>query len=96
MHPAPVLAFLNLGTGEIIWILILFVLLFGASKIPELARALGKAQREFQRARDEMTTPKPNETDEDRIRKAAADLGIPTENRTTEELRRAISEKLAG
>lgn len=96
MNPPPFLLFLNIGTGEIIWLIILFVLLFGANKIPELARGLGKAQREFQRARDEVAAEvkKPPENAEDRIRKAAADLGIPTENRSTDELRRAIAEKL--
>lgn len=96
MAVPPLLLFLNIGTGELIWIIVLFVLLFGAQKIPELARSLGKAQKEFQRARDEIAaeTTKPAETEADRIRKAAADLGIPTENKTTDELRRLISEKL--
>lgn len=32
----------NLGTGEIIVILVVVLLLFGAKRIPELARSLGK------------------------------------------------------
>ena len=92
----PLLLFLNLSTGELIWILVLFVLLFGATKIPELARSLGKAQREFQRARDEIASEaqKPAETEEDRIRKAAADLGLATENKSTEQLRQEMADRL--
>ena len=37
----------NLGTGEIIVILIAFLLLFGAKRIPELARSLGKGISSF-------------------------------------------------
>lgn len=44
----------GLGTSEVLFILLIIMLLFGASKIPELARSLGKAQREFQQARDEI------------------------------------------
>lgn len=39
-----------LGTEDIILILIVFVVLFGADKLPELARSLGKATGEFKRA----------------------------------------------
>ena len=44
------MAFLN-GAEWIIIILIIVILFFGAKKIPELARSLGKASSEFQRAR---------------------------------------------
>jgi sec-independent protein translocase protein TatA len=44
------LFFGNLGTGEIIGIIFLVILLFGAKKIPELARGLGKGIREFKDA----------------------------------------------
>ena len=37
----------NLGTGEILIIALIVLLLFGGKKIPELARALGKAKGEF-------------------------------------------------
>ena len=44
------MAFLN-GAEWIIIILIIVILFFGAKKIPELARSLGKASSEFQKAR---------------------------------------------
>jgi len=40
----------NLGAGEIFLIIALVVLLFGAKKIPELARGIGKGIREFKDA----------------------------------------------
>ncbi|MFN6946134.1 MAG: twin-arginine translocase TatA/TatE family subunit [Cytophagaceae bacterium] len=46
-----VLALLGpLGLNEMIVILLIVVLLFGAKKIPELARGLGKGIREFKDA----------------------------------------------
>ncbi|MFN3527944.1 MAG: twin-arginine translocase TatA/TatE family subunit [Candidatus Altarchaeaceae archaeon] len=39
----------GLGFQEILVILLIILLLFGASKLPELARALGKAKREFEK-----------------------------------------------
>jgi len=44
------LLFLNLGGGEVVMILLVVLLLFGANKIPELARGLGKGMREFKDA----------------------------------------------
>jgi len=40
----------NLGTGEIILILLVVLILFGAKKIPELAQGLGKGMREFKKS----------------------------------------------
>ncbi len=40
----------NLGTPEIILILLVILVLFGAKKIPELAQGLGKGIREFRKA----------------------------------------------
>jgi len=44
----------GIGTGELIVILVVVVLLFGARRIPEVARALGRAVREFKKARDDL------------------------------------------
>ena len=40
----------NLGTGEIILIVLIVLIFFGAKKIPELAQGLGKGLREFRKA----------------------------------------------
>ena len=44
------LLFLNLGTSELILIIAVFLLFFGAKSIPSLARGLGKGIREFKDA----------------------------------------------
>ncbi len=49
----PALAFLNLGTTELIVILVIVLLLFGAKRLPDLARGLGKSIQEFKKASKE-------------------------------------------
>ncbi|SMO62041.1 Sec-independent protein translocase subunit TatA/TatB [Solitalea koreensis] len=44
------LLFLNLGTGELVLIMLVVLLLFGGKKLPELARGLGRGIREFKDA----------------------------------------------
>ena len=45
----------NLGGGEIILILALVLILFGAKKLPELAKGLGHGIKEFKKATREVT-----------------------------------------
>ncbi len=40
----------NIGTPEILVILLIILVFFGAKKIPELAQGLGKGIREFRKA----------------------------------------------
>lgn len=40
----------NLGATEIILIVLVILLLFGAKKIPELAQGLGKGMKEFKKS----------------------------------------------
>jgi sec-independent protein translocase protein TatA len=44
------LAIFNLGGGDIILILAIVLILFGAKKLPELARGLGQGIKEFKKA----------------------------------------------
>jgi len=44
------LLFLNLGGGEIFVILLVVLIFFGAKRIPELAKGIGKGMREFKDA----------------------------------------------
>ena len=48
------LAIFGLGTPEIIAILVIVFLLFGAKKLPEFARGLGKSLGEFKKAKSEF------------------------------------------
>lgn len=52
-HYEPILAF-TVGTQQILFVVFLAFLLFGANKIPELMRALGRAQGEFQKAKTDF------------------------------------------
>jgi len=40
----------DIGGPEVLLILFIFLLLFGANKMPELARGIGKSIREFKKA----------------------------------------------
>jgi len=44
----------SLGFGEILLIFLVLLLLFGAKRLPELARGLGKSLREFKKATNEI------------------------------------------
>jgi len=43
---------MSLGFTEIVLIVLVVLLLFGAKRIPELARSIGKASAEFKKAKD--------------------------------------------
>ena len=45
---------LNLVGPDMVVVLLIILLLFGAKKLPELARGMGRAVREFSAARDEI------------------------------------------
>jgi sec-independent protein translocase protein TatA len=48
--------FQELGDGEIILILALLIILFGAKKLPEIAKGLGRGLFEFRKAVDDEAT----------------------------------------
>ncbi len=43
----------SIGTGELILVLVILLVLFGGAKLPALARSLGKAQKEFKEGQRE-------------------------------------------
>jgi len=47
----------GLGAPELIIILLIVLLIFGGSKLPQLARSLGQAQKEFKTGLDEGHKP---------------------------------------
>ncbi|MCK4673635.1 MAG: twin-arginine translocase TatA/TatE family subunit [Candidatus Stahlbacteria bacterium] len=48
---------MNIGWQEILLILLIALLLFGAKKIPDLAKGLGKGIREFRKGLSEIENP---------------------------------------
>ncbi|MPN07562.1 Sec-independent protein translocase protein TatB [bioreactor metagenome] len=46
----------DIGGGELILIVIAFVVLFGPKKIPEISRMLGKGLREIKKTQTELKT----------------------------------------
>ncbi len=48
----------NVGTTELLLILLAVLIFFGAKKIPELAQGLGKGIREFKKAAREIEETK--------------------------------------
>ncbi len=62
---------MSLGLTEIALILIVVLILFGGKRIPELAKALGKAQYEYKKAKELLQ----NEAQDlkDTVAKAAAE-----------------------
>lgn len=55
-----------IGTGELIVIFCVILLLFGGKKLPELAQSLGKGIREFKRATQGLTDEDPTDITPDK------------------------------
>lgn len=97
---------LGLGTEELVIIVIVVLLLFGATAIPKLARSLGRAQGEFKKAKREFdaelrkaesdnAAPPAAAPSEEQVRKSARDLGIDEAGKPLDEVKRLIAQKLA-
>ena len=50
-----IFAVLGLGGGELVLVLVVILVLFGAKRIPEFAKGLGKGISEFKKASREVT-----------------------------------------
>jgi sec-independent protein translocase protein TatA len=80
--------------------ILLVVFLWGPKKLPELARSLGLAKKEFEKTKSEfsshttVSSSSPNPADES-LKTAARNLGIPTEGRTAEAIAKDIADKTA-
>jgi sec-independent protein translocase protein TatA len=53
----------SLGGGELLIVLLVVLVIFGGSKVPQLARSLGRAQNEFKQGLKEGSTEEPDTDD---------------------------------
>lgn len=87
----------------IIGVILVVIFLWGPAKIPELARALGRAKKEFDTASKEVnntftaaTQPSqlpPEKTGDQVLMETAQQMGISTEGKTREQISQEIVAK---
>jgi sec-independent protein translocase protein TatA len=96
------MVFGGLGSGELIILLFIFFMLFGAERLPKVARALGKSKGEFHQGLAEVTTEPDEEktltdleadgrTPEQALKEKAESKGIETVGRDTEDIKADIA-----
>lgn len=56
---------LGLGTPELVIILVILLLLFGATKLPKLARSIGESAGELKKGLDKASNDKPKSASRD-------------------------------
>lgn len=91
------------------WVIIIFValiLILGTNKLPEAARKLGKAVNEYNKAKNDIQSNMKNVTNQNldvsgpvenerqKLEIIAKSLGIRVEDKTEEDLRKMISDKI--
>ncbi len=75
----------------VIGIILVVIFVWGPGKIPEIARSLGRARKEFEEASRGLTTgpsysPRVEEAGTDPLIETARRLGIATEGKTRQEI----------
>ena len=80
-----------LGTPEIVMIVVAVLLIFGPKKIPQLARSLGKAKREFNEAKSAFNDAVEDEEHKEESKKIAppAEEDIVTDEKVKAEDKQA-------
>ena len=67
----------NLGPFELVFVLVVLLLLFGAKRLPELGSGLGKGIREFKRSMSDIRGEIDRTEDPNRIHQPPASGSIP-------------------
>ena len=61
---------MGIGLGQLIIVFLLFLLFFGAKRLPEIARAMGKATSEFQKAKNGVMSSEEGPVDSEAFEKS--------------------------
>jgi sec-independent protein translocase protein TatA len=67
----------NLGPTEMIFVLVVLLLVFGAKRLPELGSGLGKGIREFRRSMKDITSEIERGDEPERIHQPAPRASVP-------------------
>lgn len=73
--------FAFVGTGELVIILLIVLVVFGSTQLPRLARSLGQAQKEFKKGVSEGDIKEDKEGSEDKEAKGSEEVTEPTETK---------------
>ena len=78
----------NFGAGEMIFVMLVLLLVFGAKRLPELGAGLGKGIREFKRSMSSISSEIERAGDEQKEIRAAQRPAVPppAESRETDSL----------
>jgi sec-independent protein translocase protein TatB len=71
---------MQLGMGEMIFIFLLALVIFGPKKLPEIGRQLGKAMNEFKRASNEFRSQLEEEIRQIDVAEQAKKLAAPADS----------------
>ena len=91
------------GSEWIILIVVVVVLIFGAGKIPQLAKSMGRARGEFEKGKFEgeeevrkarESSKKTEVTEREKLENAAKALGLNVEGKSDEELREELKKAI--
>lgn len=95
-----------MGTEWIIVVFVALVLILGTGKLPAVARKMGKAAYEFEKAKKDirqqispeynMRVNGPAENEHQKLETIAKSMGIDPAGMSTDQLRQAIKDKLGG
>jgi sec-independent protein translocase protein TatA len=75
---APQIALLDIGTPELIIILVIILVLFGSKKLPELSKSLGQSMHELRKGMSEDSQNQKNNKNEKDNQKEPPRPSAPT------------------
>ncbi|MEM3062856.1 MAG: twin-arginine translocase TatA/TatE family subunit [Nitrososphaerota archaeon] len=84
---------IGLGWPELILIIVILILIFGGSRIRDVAKGLGEAVREFKKSSSESEKTSEKISEDEAIIEAAKKMGIDTEGKSIKEILDEMSKK---